>query len=372
MSKSLVKKKILFAAGGTGGHLFPAQTVAAELLKEGNIEVLFAGAGLKENRYFDREKFSYKEVVSTTPFRGGLFKAIRSIGILLSGILSSLRLLKEEKPDLIIGFGSFHTFPVLCAARLKKIPILLFESNSIPGKVVRFFSKKAVCTALFFPEANRYLKGKTVAVEMPQAAQKKYSPEEARRLFGLDPDKPTLLVFGGSQGAKAINNQILSFLKEKGSSSFQLIHFTGNAETAAEVEKVCNSLSIPCYVRPFEKQMAIAWSGADLVLCRSGAMTVAELMHYEVPGILVPYPFASDDHQLKNALVMEKEVKGTLHLLEKDLSAEILAEKLLPLLTSDSPQRQEMKKAIEHFKEKQRKNDLSNIILTLCKNNTIS
>ena len=127
--------KVIFAAGGTGGHLFPAQALARQLLKKkANVELLFAGAKLTDNVHFDKGKFSHRDITSGTPFRRNVFKAMKSVGALLKGIWESLALLKEQKPDLIIGFGSFHTFPLLCAAVIKKVPLILFESNSIPWK----------------------------------------------------------------------------------------------------------------------------------------------------------------------------------------------------------------------------------------------
>src|SRR5271170_6437047 len=134
--------KILIAAGGTGGHLFPAQALAEQLSQENvGVELMFAGAKLSENAYFDKTKFRFCDIASMTPFQGSPFKMLKSAGVLIKGIGQSLRLLSQEKPTLVVGFGSFHAFPVICAAAMKKIPLVLFESNAIPGKVVRLFSK---------------------------------------------------------------------------------------------------------------------------------------------------------------------------------------------------------------------------------------
>ena len=359
-------KKVVFAAGGTGGHLFPAQALAEQLLKTQDIELLFAAAKLGDNAYFDKTKFAFKDIQSTTPFRGSLLKAFKSIGTLLKGIRESMQLLKQQRPDVVIGFGSFHSFPVLCAAMLKRIPIILFESNAIPGKVVRLFSPRALLTGIFFAEAKNHLKGKTVEVEIPKkAASATVSQQEARQAFQLDPDRLTLLVFGGSQGAKVINKQVLELipLLHQKNLSFQLIHCTGSKEMAQEVANLCKSLNIPCHVKEFEAQMDIAWSAADIVICRAGAMTLSELLHHEVPGILIPYPFAADQHQLKNALFLEKKVGGAVHLLEGSLNAELLFKTLLPLVSSDS--RGKMKMAIKSFKAQQKKADLGSLILEM-------
>ena len=122
--------KILIATGGTGGHIFPAQALATELLEK-NYELLFAGGGLKSNRYFNRSRFPYAQIASATPLKGNPFKSLFRIG---KGINESLKLIDRYKPDMDVGFGSFYSFPVLAAARWSKIPIILFEPNAIPGK----------------------------------------------------------------------------------------------------------------------------------------------------------------------------------------------------------------------------------------------
>ncbi len=363
MSKS---KKIVFAAGGTGGHLFPAQALADQLLKQRpDLDLLFAGAKLGDNPYFDRSKFAYLDILSTTPFRGGILSRFKAFGILLGGIQKSLQMLREQKPDMVIGFGSFHAFPILCAAALKGIPIVLFESNAIPGKVIRLFSKRAKFTGIFFPQAKDYLKGNTVEVGIPQKNSQPLGLTQcdARHLFNLDADRLTILVFGGSQGAKGINNHLLDLIPLlcQNQLSFQLIHLTGSKDTTDAMTALCKKWGIPHYIKDFEPQMAVALCAADIAICRSGAMTVSELLHYEVPAILIPYPFAADQHQLKNALFFEKEVGGGQHFEEAALSPKQLMQAMLPLLS----RKETIKKSIHDFKIKQKKADLSSLVLDI-------
>ncbi len=360
--------KIIFAAGGTGGHLFPAQGLAEQMQKNPlHIEVFFAGANLSENVHFDKSKFSFCDIASMTPFRRNIFKALKSMGLLLRGIFESLSLLSERKPDLVIGFGSFHAFPVLCAAAIKKIPFLLFESNSIPGKVIKLFSKQAVVTAVYFEEAKHYLKGETIEVEIPikNPQSRRFVPrEDARHLLGLDPNLPTLLVFGGSQGAKQINKHLVELLPIlRKDTLFQLIHLTGSEEVASDVRVLCGALGkVPCYVKKFEAQMDLIWNAADIALCRSGAMTLSEILYYEVPAVLIPYPFAADQHQLKNAQFLQK-VGGAVHFTEDIVSAPLLSETILRLIPLNSPERLKMKNAIKTFKSQQKKEDLCSWII---------
>ena len=157
------KKKVLIAAAGTGGHLFPAQALAHDLQKLG-IDVTFAGHGLSKNRYFRREEFSFEDVSSATPFKHNPLKTFFEIS---KGIRKSRKLIRKQNPDLVVGFGSFHSFPVLAATLLQKIPIMIFEANSIPGKVNRLFSRWAKISAVHFPQAILGLHGATQEVVMP-------------------------------------------------------------------------------------------------------------------------------------------------------------------------------------------------------------
>lgn len=356
------KKKILLAVGGTAGHMFPAQGLARELLEQHpEIELLFAGKGLSTNPYFDRDLYLCHDVESLTPFRGNPFKALYT---LFKGIAASVALLAKEKPQLVVGFGSFHSFPLLFAAVLKKIPFVLFESNTVPGRVVRLFSKRALFTGIYFSLAQKYLKGKTIEVQIPthkRFKKESLSREEAHRQLSLDPQLITLLVFGGSQGAKQMNETLKEVLPllHKEHFQFQLIHFTGDEKSVEQMCAICAQLGIRCYIKKFEPQMLFAWTAADLVICRAGAMTLSELLHYEVPGILIPYPFASDQHQLKNALFIEDNVQGAIHLPQSSLNAEKLS---LAILSLAKGRGEEMRRAIVRFKKTQTKKTLSQLV----------
>lgn len=357
--------KILIAAGGTGGHLFPAQSMAKDLLKnQKGIELLFAGAGLSTNRYFQKEFFNYEEVSSASPFRGNPFKTVIQ---LLSGINKSLRLLKKFKPNIVVGFGSYHSFPLLVAARMKGIPIILFEANAAPGKVNRLFSRWATVTAVHFAHASEKLSGPTLEVAMPLAAKREsleIDRAKARAFFGLQPDKFTLLVFGGSQGALSVNKIFCQVAAQLSSSlpDFQVIHLTGHKKDTEEVRRAYGLLQIPVCIKEFEENMAFAWRAADLAICRSGASTLAELMTFEVPAVLIPYPYAADDHQKKNAEIMQKEVRGARLMLEADLSAENLYTLLHELMVGENLALKEMQKSIAHYKLRGQKSELSHVV----------
>ncbi len=296
-------RKILFAVGGTGGHLFPAQALASELTShDGEIDVFFGGGRLGSNPFFNKLKFPFREISAASPFRSNPIEALFK---LLVGVRESFSLCKEYQPDLVIGFGSFYSFPLLLAAKFKKIPYILVESNAHPGKVNRLFSSKALFSALQFNEAAKNLKGETRLVKMPfwnhlhQGAV--LPPPEARKYFGLQPDLFTLLVFGGSQGASVINEAMLKIEGE-----FQVLHFCGKNQPPEVIAQSYEKRGIPSCVKPFEDQMHIAWRAADLVISRSGGATLAELLEYEVPGILIPWPGATEAHQKINASIFQE------------------------------------------------------------------
>ncbi|NGX37752.1 MAG: UDP-N-acetylglucosamine--N-acetylmuramyl-(pentapeptide) pyrophosphoryl-undecaprenol N-acetylglucosamine transferase [Chlamydiae bacterium] len=297
-------RKIVFAVGGTGGHLFPAQALARELKEaQSDLEVVFGGGRLGSNRFFHKLQFPFREITSSTPFRSNPLKAVLA---LLKGIRESLALFKEFSPDLIVGFGSFYSFPLLAAAKLKNIPYILVESNALPGKVNRLFASGAKLCALQFEEASRYLKGKTTVAKMPFWSREHKDAylitSEARKYFGLESDPFTLLVFGGSQGARRINEALL---KLELTVPYQVLHFCGRDQDAEALKKEYETQGIFACVKPFEEKMHLAWRAADLAICRAGASTLSELIEYAIPGILIPWPGASERHQHKNARVME-------------------------------------------------------------------
>ncbi len=351
--------KIIIATGGTGGHIFPAQYLAEELVKQG-IEVLFVGGGLDTNRYFRKDRFPHRSVTAHSLRGWGFWKGIVDV---FRGYKECVRILEEEKPDLVIGFGSFYVFPVLVATWRKKIPYVLFEPNAIPGKVNRLFSRQALFTAVQFSSARDKLKGNSVEVQMPTAKVEKADIARARDYFYLEPHRPTLLVFGGSQGAEAINNLLAEtvVLFPPGEVPFQIIHITGKTDPAQHLRRHYAELGLKSCVKAFEEKMPLAWSAADLVICRSGAATVAEQIAYGVPALFIPFPKAADDHQTSNARFVEDVVQGGRVFAQDQLTPERLKNELEILF--DPILQQKMRTALAVSQQGPQKPDLFNIIL---------
>ncbi len=317
-----MKRKILIAAGGTGGHLFPAQQLSEKLLKKGGCEVLFAGHKLSNSSFLERG-VPFQEISSAS-----LKKIVPFFVASARGFWQSIKLIRRFRPDVVVGFGSFHTFPVLLAAVVLRKKIVLFEANCLLGKVNRLFAPMAAKLALQFPLPNARPKSVYVPL-LPWTVKQSLSVStaEARTFFQLDPALLTILVFGGSQGAASINQifpKAASLLKKEGL-SFQVIHLTGKEGEAFYPNE------ISACVKPFEKEMHLAYAAADLAVCRSGAGTLAELIRYRKPAILIPFPFAADNHQAVNGNYLAEKIGGGRLLLQENTDPETLSAEILKL-----------------------------------------
>jgi UDP-N-acetylglucosamine--N-acetylmuramyl-(pentapeptide) pyrophosphoryl-undecaprenol N-acetylglucosamine transferase len=364
-----MSKKVLISVGGTGGHVFPAIALAQQLQQcDPNCQILFVGGKLSENRFFKGHPFECRDVICGSIKKKNPWHLSKSFfNILLQGAWQSLRLIKEYQPDLIVGFGSFYTFPTLVAATVCRKRVMLHEANSIPGKVNRLLSKYVEVTGIHFPETAQYIKGTSVEVGMPlregfvKSAEKRL---EGYQYFQLDPYKRTILVFGGSQGAKALNQLLARAfgslnLQEK----IQIVHFTGHADQSQDLREFYAKRGFKACVKDFETRMDLAWNIADCLISRAGAATVAEQMEFEVPGILVPYPYATDRHQDHNANFMVKSVGGAVCYQESHLNPQILAKAVQDLLEGDVLKA--MSENIQNYKRNKRNKDLCGLVQEL-------
>lgn len=363
-----MRKKIVIAAGGTGGHIYPAMGFASGLLEfEPAMEIMFAAGGLLESPFFDRTAFAWKSVCSAPLTKKSPLQLIKSCGSIARGLWQSSKLLATFKPDLVVGFGSYHTFPVLAAAQLQGYPIVLHEQNSKPGKVIRLFSKRALLTGVYFPDAAEKIKGKTSLLTMPLRkgfSKDACSREEAANYFQLDPKKTTLLVFGGSLGAQFLNKVIAPLLAQQSctGSDFQVIHFAGKTEEASQVASVYAQNGLKATVKASETRMDYAWRAADLAIVRAGAGTIAEQIEFEVPAIFIPYPQAAEGHQDSNADFVVEHVKGGWKLLELDWQSSRFLGMLQLLLSKNSPQLAEKQHNLSEYKKKASRQEFTSVI----------
>ncbi|NTW82219.1 MAG: undecaprenyldiphospho-muramoylpentapeptide beta-N-acetylglucosaminyltransferase [Chlorobiaceae bacterium] len=298
--------KVLFAGGGTGGHLYPGVAMAQELGKlVPGVSISFAGtnSGIEATEV---PRLGYR--LHLIPVRG--LKRGRSISDILANVPvlfdfgaalgKAFALVAREKPDVVVGTGGFVSAPLLFAAQLMGKKTLIQEQNAFPGVTTKLLSRMASEVHLSFEEARRFLaKSERVFVSgNPVRSFETLSPSRARAHFGLHEELPTLLVFGGSLGARSINNAVLSMLASV-TASANLVWQTGKLDYERIKSQIAPSPRL--WVAPYIEDMGSAYSAADLVLCRAGASTISELTNLGKASVLVPFPHATGDHQRHNA-----------------------------------------------------------------------
>ncbi|MGE4565071.1 MAG: glycosyltransferase [Victivallaceae bacterium] len=310
--------KLVISCGGTGGHFFPGLATARELNRLGG-EALLLLSGMNSVRQREiAEAFGVRAVVlppMPSPGRNPL-KIFRFLSGLIRGMFRSYREIAAFRPDAALGMGSFASLPVLLAAWRAKVPIYLHDGNARIGRANRYLSRIAVFLGTAFPAVNAdrvhcpvECTGMPLRRELLEAASwtREAALAELNRRHGtlLLNDLRTILIFGGSQGAATLNEQVPQAIFSLGSNDFQVIHLTGpkNYEHAkSNYEKA----PFPVLVLPGSDAMEILYSAADLVISRSGGSTAAELLLFGKSALLVPYPYAAENHQWDNARYLVK------------------------------------------------------------------
>lgn len=337
--------RILITGGGTGGHLYPALAVA-EALKASSpdLEVLFVGSerGI-EKEQVPEAGFAFRalEVVGF-PRRPGL-ASVRALNSFIRACRSARDLVREYAPDVVFSTGGYASSPVVVGAWLARVPIVLQEQNSVPGLTNRVASRLAAEVHLAFPGARAHFpkRGHLKLSGNPLRAQVLGgSHGRAARLFRLEEEVTTVLVLGGSQGAHSINEAMIAALPRfAGREDIQFLIQTGNLDHERMLD-AAKDANVKTWVRRFVGNMGDAYSLADLVLCRAGAMTISELCACGLPSILVPYPHATGNHQQMNAELV-RDAGGGVILTDAELTGARVAEEIEALL-GDRPRLREM------------------------------
>jgi UDP-N-acetylglucosamine--N-acetylmuramyl-(pentapeptide) pyrophosphoryl-undecaprenol N-acetylglucosamine transferase len=315
--------KVILAGGGTGGHLFPGVAVAQEFQRRDPMtSVLFVGTpqGIEARAL---SPLGYRlELLAVRGLKGrgarGVLDALYGVP---ASLWQSLKILREFRPDIVIGLGGYASGPMLLAAALRRIPRVIMEQNLRPGFTNKRLARFVDCVFTSYAESERFF---------PRArVLETGNPVRWQKLPAARPgDKFTLLVFGGSAGARRINFAVIDALKLVGdlAANLKIIHQTGGADHA-EIARAYESLGFEAEVVPFIDKMDEAYARADLIVCRAGATTVAELTAFGKAAILVPYPYAIYDHQRGNAEALVARGAAEM-ILDQELAGEKLAGRL--------------------------------------------
>ncbi|RRA98790.1 undecaprenyldiphospho-muramoylpentapeptide beta-N-acetylglucosaminyltransferase [Larkinella rosea] len=301
-------RRIIISGGGTGGHIYPAIAIANELKTiDPTTEILFVGAeGKMEMEKVPRAGYRIIGLPVVGIKRQLTIENLAFPFKLGRSFLRAQQVVREFAPDVAVGVGGYASGPVLLAASLKGIPTLIQEQNSYAGLTNKLLSRRArtICVAYpgmeaFFPAQKIKLTGNPVRTDIMQAGGKR---AEALTFFGLDPNRKTLLIIGGSQGARTINESIAKDLPLLIESGHQVVWQTGPLFIDRACKAIADAGAVSVKAFDFIYEMDLAYAAADVVVSRAGALSVSELCLVEKPAILVPFPAASEDHQTKNAL----------------------------------------------------------------------
>ena len=302
--------RVIIAGGGTGGHIFPAIAIANALKKKvESVEILFVGArGKMEMEKVPQAGYKIEGLDIVGFNRSSLIKNFSLPFRIIKSFMQARKIMNEFKPDVVVGVGGYASFPMLRQAQLRNIPTVIQEQNSFAGKTNMILAKRAkkICVAnegmeKFFPKEKIVITGNPVRDVFSQSAITRI---EGLRFFDLDENKKTVLVIGGSLGAKSINEAVERHLDELLAAGLQLIWQTGKPFAAKAKEGAVGKKGV--WVNGFIAQMEYAYAAADVVISRAGAIAIAELCLMKKPVLFVPYPFAAEDHQTENALNLVK------------------------------------------------------------------
>lgn len=340
--------KFAIACGGTGGHLFPGLAVAQELRRRGHevrlivSEKAIDATALKNHPEFRAEKLPSIGMPSV------LSPAfVRFLRRLWESTSMCVDLFKKFRPDAVLGMGGFTSTPPIIAARRMRIPRYVHESNAIPGKANRFSARFCNQVLLGFEEtAPLFKKGECVFTGTPvrDSIGTRIDPGEARAAFKLAPDVKTLLVMGGSQGAAGINQLMFRTAQTFSKMPVQIIHLAGEQDERLAAANYLRE-SVPAYVAAFHDRMEQAYSAADLIISRAGASSLNEISRFGLASVLIPYPFAADNHQEANAKIFVRRGAAEM-VLESESTAESFAT-LVSNLLMDEVRRDAMARAAE-------------------------
>ena len=326
--------RVLIAAGGTGGHIYPGIAVAQEIMRrDASSAVRFVGTerGL-EKKLVPQAGFELSFIDIAGLKNVGLAARMRSLAMLPTSILAARQLIRSFNPDVVVGAGGYVSGPVLLGAALMKRPTMVMESNALPGWTNRRLARFVDRAAVSFEQALPFFPGKSVVIGNPVRRAFFEIPPKRR-----DPTRFSLLVFGGSQGARAINRCMIEALGELKSSPvpLRIRHQTG----VADFERVHAAYAAAGWnsdnseVTAYIDNMVREFGAADLIVCRAGATTTAELIAAGKASLMIPFPYAADDHQRKNAEAMRDSGAARM-ILEQQLNASSLAKEIVELATT--------------------------------------
>lgn len=332
--------KVIVTAGGTGGHIYPALGVVNKLLENSDNEVLYIGTTNRmESEIVPSLGIKY-ESIEIYGLTKNVLRDIKNIKCILSAYKKCKKIMKEFKPDYVIGFGGYVTFPVLMAAHKKGIKTGIHEQNMIPGKTNKVLSKYASTTFVSFESSKKEFKNKVIVSGNPCGEKAVNTIAHDKTKLGFNKSKKLILIVMGSLGSEVMNNLLKDFLESYKSDTTEILYITGKSSY-----EEFKDLKVEKYVKiiPFYNDLSGLMKSSDIIISRAGASTISEITALNIPSILIPSPYVANNHQYYNALDLSE--KGVSIMLEqKDLTTETLKSKIEELLKNEYTIKEKLKK----------------------------
>lgn len=358
--------KVIISAGGTGGHIYPALAIINKLKAEENAEILYIGTHNRmEKDIIPKENINYQEIEIYGFSKKLIFRNIKNIYLIIKANRKCKKIMKEFKPDFVIGVGGYVTYPVIKSAHKLGIKTFLHEQNSIPGKTNKVLAKYADVVFVSFQESVKYF-SKNIRVEVTgnPCGERALSSEKVDiKSLGLNSNLKLVLIVSGSLGSQTINKVMKEYLLSIDYEKYEVLYITGKDY----YEEFIKNVNYPSNVKviPYYDNFAGLLKSADLVVTRAGASTISEILVTEVPAIFIPSPYVANNHQYYNALELENKGVGII-ILEKDLSVDGLKKEINHLLY-DATKYQLMKNNFKKNKIESSSNKIYHIIKEIVK-----
>lgn len=361
--------KVIVSGGGTGGHIYPALSLIKEIKKQQpNAEILYIGTnnGL-EGKLVPRENIPFKTIEITGFKRSLSFENVKTVLRFLKGTKEAKKLIKQFKPDVVVGTGGYVCGPVVFAAARLNIPTVIHEQNSVPGLTNKFLSRYVNKIVLCFKEAEQYFPSqKTVLLGNPRASEVVDS-DIKRDTLNSQINKKKILIVGGSRGARPINDAFIEAISDLSRLvDYEFLYVTGDVHYQKVMEKVeekGNPSNV--VIKPFLHNMPEVLANVDLIVARAGATTLAEVTALGIPSILIPSPYVTNNHQEKNARALADNGAAIVRL-EKELNGNLLLKDIEDVFTNRNKW-EEMKKAAKDLGLPNAAKDMYELLETLAK-----
>lgn len=360
--------KYLITGGGTGGHIYPAIAIAKEIKKNDNkAEILYIGTeqGL-ESELVPKEGLNFKTIRVKSMPRSLNKESFIALKELLHGLKESRKIIKDFKPDIVIGTGGYVSGPVVLMGKMSKIPALIHEQNAYPGITNKILSRYVDRVAITFEESTKYFKYEDRVINTGNPIRREIleiDKDKAYKTLNIDPKIPLILSFGGSGGQKQLNDAILEIIKDpKYIKNIQLIHITGTRlydDFQKSLKNEGITLNNNVKILPYLYHMPEALNISDLVITSSGAITLSEISAIGLPSILIPKSYTAENHQEYNARAFE-EKGASIVILDKELSGKKLIDTVLGLIDN-----KEKLRVMGNNSKKMAKTDATNEIIKI-------